>query len=58
LKAARNSAEKSSGCSHAFNKAIPGRELVVLTECGHSAYWQRPDMFNDAVLEFIKRRGA
>jgi pimeloyl-ACP methyl ester carboxylesterase len=41
-----------------FHKTIPNSELVVLTECGHSGYWERPDLFNAAVLEFIKRRGS
>ncbi|OJW73470.1 MAG: hypothetical protein BGO57_00010 [Sphingomonadales bacterium 63-6] len=35
--------------------AIPGSELTILTECGHSAYWERPDAFNAAVLAFIER---
>jgi len=34
---------------------IPSNELVILAECGHSAYWERPDMFNAAVLDFIAR---
>lgn len=36
-----------------FHKAIPGSRLIVLTECGHSAYWERPAEFNAAVLEFL-----
>jgi len=38
-------------------KLIPNSELAILTESGHSGYWERPDQFNAAVLEFIKRRG-
>ena len=34
---------------------IPGSEICVLPECGHSAYWERPDLFNAAVLDFIGR---
>jgi pimeloyl-ACP methyl ester carboxylesterase len=34
---------------------IPGCEIFVLPECGHSAYWERPDLFNAAVLDFIGR---
>ena len=41
-----------------FNKTIPNSELVVFTECGHSAYWERPAMFNATVLEFMKRRAG
>lgn len=40
-----------------FNKTIPNSEFVMFTECGHSGYWERPDQFNAAVLEFMKRRG-
>jgi pimeloyl-ACP methyl ester carboxylesterase len=36
-----------------FHKAIPGSRLIVLTECGHSAYWERPVEFNAAVLKFL-----
>jgi pimeloyl-ACP methyl ester carboxylesterase len=31
---------------------IPGSELVVAPEAGHSVYWERPDVFNQAVLDF------
>jgi len=41
-----------------FHRTIRGSELVVLGECGHSAYWERPVEFNDAVLRFIARRSA
>jgi pimeloyl-ACP methyl ester carboxylesterase len=30
-------------------------EFVVVPEAGHSAYWEEPDLFNDAVLTFIKK---
>jgi pimeloyl-ACP methyl ester carboxylesterase len=44
--------------ARAFAKAIPDSELVVLSECGHSAYWERPDLFNAAIIDFLKRRGG
>jgi pimeloyl-ACP methyl ester carboxylesterase len=25
----------------------------VIPECGHSAYWEQPELFNRAVLDFI-----
>jgi pimeloyl-ACP methyl ester carboxylesterase len=34
---------------------IPGSELVTVPEGGHSTYWERPDIFNRAVLDFIGR---
>jgi pimeloyl-ACP methyl ester carboxylesterase len=41
----------------ALQRLIPGGELAVLTESGHSGYWERPDQFNAALLDFIRRRG-
>jgi pimeloyl-ACP methyl ester carboxylesterase len=35
--------------------AIPGAQMVVAEETGHSVYWERPDLFNSAVLEFLAR---
>jgi pimeloyl-ACP methyl ester carboxylesterase len=32
---------------------IPGAELVVAPESGHSVYWEEPEVFNRAVLAFI-----
>jgi pimeloyl-ACP methyl ester carboxylesterase len=34
---------------------IPGSELVTVPEGGHSTYWERPDVFNRAVLDFVGR---
>ncbi len=30
-------------------------ELVVVPETGHSPYWERPQMFNEALLDFLGR---
>ncbi len=38
-----------------FAEAIPGAACVVIPECGHSAYWETPQRFNDEVLRFLKR---
>src|SRR5262245_19665190 len=35
---------------------FPGSTVVVVPECGHSAYWEQPELFNKAVLEFIRSR--
>jgi pimeloyl-ACP methyl ester carboxylesterase len=32
---------------------IAGSRLVVVPEAGHSSYWEQPDIFNRAVLDFI-----
>jgi pimeloyl-ACP methyl ester carboxylesterase len=34
---------------------IPDSELVIAAESGHSPYWEQPEFFNRAVLEFIGR---
>jgi pimeloyl-ACP methyl ester carboxylesterase len=36
-----------------FAAAIPCSRLDIFAECGHSAYWERPDLFNQTVLDFI-----
>ena len=38
-----------------FAKRLPRCESVVLPECGHSGYWEQPDMFNRAVLDFLRK---
>jgi len=30
-------------------------ESLIIPEAGHSAYWEQPEIFNRAVLEFIRR---
>jgi len=32
---------------------VPDNQLVIVPECGHSIYWERPEFFNQTVLEFI-----
>ncbi len=34
---------------------IPDNEVVIIEEAGHSSYWERPEAFNHAVLDFIGR---
>jgi pimeloyl-ACP methyl ester carboxylesterase len=34
---------------------IPNNEFVVVPEAGHSICWERPDLFNGIVLDFIGR---
>jgi pimeloyl-ACP methyl ester carboxylesterase len=31
---------------------IPNSKVALMTEAGHSSYWEQPDLFNRAVLEF------
>src|SRR5262249_9692972 len=32
---------------------LPDAELAVASESGHSVYWEQPDVFNRAVLDFV-----
>ena len=32
---------------------FPGCESVVIPECGHSAFWEQPEIFNRTVLDFL-----
>ena len=36
-----------------FSARIRGAETLVVPETGHSAYWEQPEIFNRALLEFI-----
>ena len=36
-----------------FAGRIKGAESVVVPEAGHSAYWEQPEVFNRAVLNFL-----
>ena len=37
----------------AFARLVAGSKLVVVPRAGHSAYFEEPDAFNDAVLDFL-----
>jgi pimeloyl-ACP methyl ester carboxylesterase len=38
-----------------FSKRIKTSTAVILPEVGHSAYWEQPELFNRAVLDFIRQ---
>jgi pimeloyl-ACP methyl ester carboxylesterase len=38
-----------------FGVRIKGSESVIVPEAGHSAYWERPEIFNQNVLRFIRK---
>jgi len=38
-----------------FAKALPGAESVVIGGAGHSAFWERADEFNKAVIRFFNK---
>ncbi len=37
---------------------IPGAEKYLVPDSGHSAYWERPEIFNTVVLDFIGRHNG
>jgi len=37
---------------------IPGSELAMVADAGHSAHWERPDEWNRIVLEFLGRHAS
>lgn len=41
-----------------FRSRIPGAKAVVVPACGHSAYWEQPEIFNRAVLGFLSGGAA
>lgn len=38
-----------------FAARFPSCESLVIPECGHSAFWEQPELFNRAVLDFISK---
>ena len=37
-------------------KHLPNREMIVVPESGHSIYWEQPETFNKAALDFFGKR--
>jgi pimeloyl-ACP methyl ester carboxylesterase len=38
-----------------FAQRIKGSETLVIPEAGHSSYWEQPEVFNRALLEFLAK---
>ena len=38
-----------------FTARIRNSQSVVIPEAGHSSYWEKPEIFNRTVLDFIKK---
>jgi pimeloyl-ACP methyl ester carboxylesterase len=38
-----------------FTERLKGIQSLIIPEAGHSAYWERPERFNRAVLDFIRK---
>jgi pimeloyl-ACP methyl ester carboxylesterase len=41
-----------------YAEHIANSEFVAVPEAGHSVFWERPDIFNRLVLDFIRRHPA
>lgn len=41
-----------------FRNRIKNSESALIPECGHSAFWEQPELFNKAVLDFLNRGQA
>ncbi len=37
---------------------VPNAEFLVVPDSGHSVYWERPNTFNESVIEFFSRRSV
>ena len=40
--------------AEAMFKAIPNAELVIVPDAGHLPNLEQPDIFNDAVIDFLE----
>jgi len=38
-----------------FAERFPNCESLVIPECGHSAFWEQPEAFTRAVLDFLQK---
>jgi pimeloyl-ACP methyl ester carboxylesterase len=43
---------------HEVSALVPGSEVVVVPDAGHSACFGKPDEFNRCVLDCIARRAG
>jgi pimeloyl-ACP methyl ester carboxylesterase len=41
-----------------FKARIKNSQTAVIPACGHSAFWEQPELFNKAVLDFLIRGQA
>ena len=39
----------------AMHRKLPGSEFALVPDAGHSVYFERPEVFNRLVIEFLKR---
>ena len=49
-------ARYQSGCQYMASK-IPGARLVTVDGAGHAVNLYQPDVFNDAVVQFLRDNG-
>jgi pimeloyl-ACP methyl ester carboxylesterase len=40
---------------HIWAAHVKNHEWAVVSDAGHAIAWEQPDVFNEKVLEFVKR---
>ncbi len=55
--AAEHDAIMPAGVMRAAHCLVPGSTFEVIEGAGHSAYFERPDVFNQVVLRFLREAG-
>jgi pimeloyl-ACP methyl ester carboxylesterase len=41
-----------------FKEHLPRADVVIVPDSGHAAHWENPEVFNRAVLRFVRASGA
>ena len=54
LLAGEKDAVLSPGTVRRAGELLPNARVEVVTDAPHSMYWERPDLFNDAIRRFLK----
>jgi 3-oxoadipate enol-lactonase len=58
LLAGEKDAVLSPGTVRRAGELLPNARVEVVTDAPHSMYWERPDLFNDAIRRFLKEVAA
>ena len=41
--------------AHEFNRLLPNSKLVWINDCGHAPMMEHPDVFNNSILDWLKK---
>ena len=53
--AAHSGSKRFPAALRMFLQHMKAAEWAIIAESGHSAYWERPECFNAAVLAFLRK---